>query len=203
MTGSPAPYTAHPRSRGENDGGKERVIEHHGSSPLTRGKRIVIEHSHNNHGLIPAHAGKTRCVMVGAFRSRAHPRSRGENPPNPSHAALPQGLIPAHAGKTCITSWVWLASAGSSPLTRGKQGTHTGATQPHRLIPAHAGKTLSTHTSPTRVTAHPRSRGENELIGKSYQFNQGSSPLTRGKRLRGHHQFPPSRLIPAHAGKTP
>ena len=51
-------------------------------------------------------------------------------------------------------------------------------------------------------TAHPRSRGENELSVKISQFSQGSSPLTRGKLespgLVDHDEG----LIPAHAGKT-
>ena len=51
--------------------------------------------------------------------------------------------------------------------------------------------------------AHPRSRGENELIGKSFQFIQGSSPLTRGKLSRVACGRGVDGLIPAHAGKTP
>ena len=50
--------------------------------------------------------------------------------------------------------------------------------------------------------AHPRSRGENLVLGSPLIRHWGSSPLTRGKpglvcaaaRLGG--------LIPAHAGKT-
>ena len=50
--------------------------------------------------------------------------------------------------------------------------------------------------------AHPRSRGENLAANGVEGYDQGSSPLTRGK-LGGHiNQFGPRRLIPAHAGKT-
>ena len=49
------------------------------------------------------------------------------------------------------------------------------------LIPAHAGKTRGTVFSPTGNGAHPRSRGENDLIRVAGYLSVGSSPLTRGK----------------------
>ena len=70
---------AHPRSRGENDRREERVIEDHGSSPLTRGKRTSSSPTRTHRGLIPAHAGKTRWYAPKRPPSSAHPRSRGEN----------------------------------------------------------------------------------------------------------------------------
>ena len=51
-------------------------------------------------------------------------------------------------------------------------------------------------------TAHPRSRGENRDVSRGYRCVSGSSPLTRGKRNRPGYQCCPTRLIPAHAGKT-
>ena len=131
--------------------------------------------------LIPAHAGKTWFVRIFAAIRRAHPRSRGENlivdrPANPQ--------------------------AGSSPLTRGKLPSWTRSLLTARLIPAHAGKTSMTDRSPSKHTAHPRSRGENGAWCGRRVFSMGSSPLTRGKLAppsgRGHH----GGLIPAHAGKT-
>ena len=50
--------------------------------------------------------------------------------------------------------------------------------------------------------AHPRSRGENAPIVSVLPFNQGSSPLTRGKPLSVIRTAARRRLIPAHAGKT-
>ena len=50
--------------------------------------------------------------------------------------------------------------------------------------------------------AHPRSRGENELNELIGIFDQGSSPLTRGKRERARDMAALVGLIPAHAGKT-
>ena len=72
---------AHPRSRGEN---KVRDYDGHrprGSSPLTRGKRHHVSGHPRQGGLIPAHAGKTRCLSRLTKCLRAHPRSRGENWP--------------------------------------------------------------------------------------------------------------------------
>ena len=53
-----------------------------------------------------------------------------------------------------------------------------------------------------RRAAHPRSRGENAVERGCDAFNRGSSPLTRGKRLRRACPCFFLRLIPAHAGKT-
>ena len=72
-------------------------------------------------GLIPAHAGKTPHRILATARSRAHPRSRGEN----------TDAQAARAG-----------DAGSSPLTRGKRRERVTERRRLGLIPAHAGKTL-------------------------------------------------------------
>ena len=213
---------AHPRSRGENHFSGWSSGRRRGSSPLTRGKLIPRPAALALCGLIPAHAGKTCRGRSWPRRSRAHPRSRGENfGPSPKALRLP----------------------GSSPLTRGKRGQPGRAAARRRLIPAHAGKTSAgfhrwlrwwahprsrgenwaaawvagrargssplTRGKPsarpptaTGGTAHPRSRGENAVLGMMSMHENGSSPLTRGKldnagaTLRGHG------LIPAHAGKT-
>ena len=51
--------TAHPRSRGENLMTRFKHSDRHGSSPLTRGKRIPPQGHGEAERLIPAHAGKT------------------------------------------------------------------------------------------------------------------------------------------------
>ena len=51
---------AHPRSRGENVRPAARGVAYDGSSPLTRGKPTDKVCGGVGHGLIPAHAGKTR-----------------------------------------------------------------------------------------------------------------------------------------------
>ena len=112
---------------------------------------------------------------------RAHPRSRGEN-------YLVIQDVPERRG--------------SSPLTRGKRVNALDNLGQVRLIPAHAGKTLSNLWAAARVSAHPRSRGENSARAISPGTNVGSSPLTRGKRAGTGGRGACGRLIPAHAGKT-
>ena len=172
---------AHPRSRGENHPAPSARSWCAGSSPLTRGKRSVLCPPGCEHGLIPAHAGKTVRGPPRASLSAAHPRSRGEN-----RVAGCEGA----------------AAGGSSPLTRGKlsydliDGDHT------RLIPAHAGKTLPMAACVSSRAAHPRSRGENYLWAALPAALRGSSPLTRGKPADAWGSPDRGRLIPAHAGKT-
>ena len=113
--------------------------------------------------------------------STAHPRSRGEN----LHPLTPVRL-----------------TEGSSPLTRGKRTDKSAYLNELRLIPAHAGKTNLHVTSPFLSGAHPRSRGENTLRTLRQGSGPGSSPLTRGKLAERVSLAVPTRLIPAHAGKT-
>ena len=111
---------AHPRSRGENfKHGIEAPLDL-GSSPLTRGKPSARRGSGRYRGLIPAHAGKTFLAGHRFSVTRAHPRSRGENP----HLRVGR-----------------FSGTGSSPLTRGKRTIVTVYWLVRGLIPAHAGKT--------------------------------------------------------------
>ena len=91
---------------------------------------------------------------------------------------------------------------GSSPLTRGKQSLSTWAKDIARLIPAHAGKTIALDVGKGHRQAHPRSRGENAKDVAIPALQDGSSPLTRGKRKGLSCRRDQKRLIPAHAGKT-
>ena len=131
---------AHPRSRGENRARQVAADGGHGSSPLTRGKHVIRESVNVWHGLIPAHAGKTRTAGDGGRAPGAHPRSRGEN---------------------AATARVGPLERGSSPLTRGKHREADERRDTARLIPAHAGKTPGGRRGPPGTAAHPRSRGEN------------------------------------------
>ena len=158
---------AHPRSHGENLGVFHRGRGNAGSSPLTQGKHTQVNFLHPPVGLIPAHAGKTTIPSTVTWTGRAHPRSRRENVIKAATAAK-------------IT--------GSSSLTRGKlvdEGVDNGR---DGLIPAHAGKTSPSRVTTTHTWAHPRSRGENPLMRFTDLLEQGSSPLTRGKRgeVGGH-----------------
>ena len=151
---------AHPRSRGENGEGARGNHGVAGSSPLTRGKRPHGDDLQPRRRLIPAHAGKTKALYALAISLPAHPRSRGENA---SHAARPA------------------SRRGSSPLTRGKPWEAGDPRDRGGLIPAHAGKTARGVDQGPGGPAHPRSRGENQVVHEVHPRVQGSSPLTRGK----------------------
>ena len=155
---------------------------HTGSSPLTRGKLDTTDKPINQRRLIPAHAGKTKSVIMTGIARAAHPRSRGENP---------------------TSTPLYLRLAGSSPLTRGKPLLLMMCISVFRLIPAHAGKTRSRGGTLVSSPAHPRSRGENRSYPARTTAFVGSSPLTRGKPSRAHYARDAQGLIPAHAGKTP
>ena len=154
-------HRAHPRSRGENPLHPDSQPLHAGSSPLTRGKRCRPVVKLSECGLIPAHAGKTSIMPAGMAVVRgSSPLTRGKPGARGARRAAVR-LIPAHAGKTC--SWFCPrvvsrahprsrgenrsgsqrrgASAGSSPLTRGKLEFTLAIHQCDGLIPAHAGKT--------------------------------------------------------------
>ena len=154
-------HRAHPRSRGENLLCEPAAPDEVGSSPLMRGKRLCRCGSLDEGGLIPAHAGKTARSQPPRPRSRAHPRSRGEN--------ARDLIVPPRA-------------EGSSPLTRGKHRCGPFRQPTRGLIPAHAGKTSESEKSTCPLRAHPRSRGENSDFGRCHCRGSGSSPLTRGKR---------------------
>ena len=155
--------------------------EMRGSSPLTRGKPPSRCPRRSRSRLIPAHAGKTGARRASPRRTRAHPRSRGEN---------------GYSWSTSSTS------SGSSPLTRGKLARRSSGGDSPRLIPAHAGKTQTVKTSFVEVAAHPRSRGENSCQRRNNLIFSGSSPLTRGKPRLFLQVSLGGGLIPAHAGKT-
>ena len=172
---------AHPRSRGENFVGWPALACLWGSSPLTRGKRIMGQQAARGQGLIPAHAGKTQRWFRRWRSPGAHPRSRGEN-----------GYL----------SVFRVTGLGSSPLTRGKLAQGRDRARDAGLIPAHAGKTRVWGPRRRSPLAHPRSRGENTEADEDSRALWGSSPLTRGKPLSNRCHWDGVGLIPAHAGKT-
>ena len=174
-------WRAHPRSRGENRAGLGAQGAARGSSPLTRGKQVEPRAKARDHGLIPAHAGKTYHQVRASRDGRAHPRSRGENSADPKNEAV---------------------APGSSPLTRGKRVDRVRHVLVGGLIPAHAGKTRQPARSRSSPRAHPRSRGENVQNSAIPAPSEGSSPLTRGKQPAEELDGRVWGLIPAHAGKT-
>ena len=70
---------AHPRACGENHARGTRGVRRQGSSPRVRGKPHHCRVDHQESGLIPARAGKTRSRASSWTGRRAHPRACGEN----------------------------------------------------------------------------------------------------------------------------
>ena len=112
-----------------------------GSSPLTRGKQVQPRAKPHDHGLIPAHTGKTPRSRGATARTWAHPRSRGENTLIRADDKKFEGSSPLPLGKRALDLTVEVgdglipAHAGKTP-SAGQGGAALGG-----LIPAHAGKT--------------------------------------------------------------
>ena len=155
---------AHPRACGENfkDGGS--VEPQQGSSPRMRGKLSSLLGRLLRPRLIPAHAGKTLCLMRKRRIYRAHPRACGEN----------------FTGNLTSQS-----IEGSSPRMRGKRLVPCEAGGRLGLIPAHAGKTAEKPCESTSRWAHPRACGENTPPRRRSDWRKGSSPRMRGKPRLG------------------
>ena len=111
----------HPRIRGEHFPRGEGAGVDGGSSPHTRGARLLIGLLIFSFRIIPAYAGSTgRRPAYGRWRWD-HPRIRGEHT---FAAQRPR------------------SSAGSSPHTRGAHHHHKNLPRPWRIIPAYAGSTI-------------------------------------------------------------
>ena len=129
----------HPRSRGEYYRGLGERDRPSGSSPLSRGIRVMFPSDHPDSRIIPALAGNTARLVLPRSGPPDHPRSRGEYGIN---GAVQQG------------------DSGSSPLSRGipRAGLLTSPGQ--GIIPALAGNTQALPSQRPPSWDHPRSRGE-------------------------------------------
>ena len=171
----------HPRIRGEHLYMLASASERVGSSPHTRGALVGEDRAEVVVGIIPAYAGST-----GGPRSRRrlygdHPRIRGEH---------------SVSARSCATV------LGSSPHTRGAPPSHSPPMDTGRIIPAYAGSTAPTAGIHRRNTDHPRIRGEHRGFGVEVPAAGGSSPHTRGARLKLARWHDAVWIIPAYAGST-
>ena len=113
--------------------------------------------------------------------SRDHPRIRGEH-----FSSVTKGLT----------------DAGSSPHTRGALEARHGLVLGDGIIPAYAGSTAGPRASCSTAWDHPRIRGEHSTMLNLPSPYLGSSPHTRGARVRGGRRPPRAGIIPAYAGST-
>ena len=220
--GKPASSAAHPRACGENPPGTGRPRSPVGSSPRVRGKLEALPAFPDEHGLIPARAGKTVCPFGVGVGVGAHPRACGENDGRTlTGVAVPgssprvrgklrlfeviggrRGLIPARAGKTM--SWsIMIRGSSAHPracgenLELGVEGVEVGGSSPRVR-----GKPVVTMGTSAEMTAHPRACGENVSAKQEEPGDGGSSPRVRGKLLPLPTPLACVGLIPARAGKT-
>ena len=212
----------HPRIRGEHSLAGQDEQEFGGSSPHTRGARVVLA----------------------VFRGNLvdHPRIRGEHPAGrPLHVSIAgssphtrgalvcearfvavAGIIPGYAGSTdskeCPSSMIRdhprirgehcdsapssARRAGSSPHTRGARSRRPRDAGCSRIIPAYAGSTIRAKAYDPNRRDHPRIRGEHEERGVDDQRAVGSSPHTRGAPGEGPAERDEGGIIPAYAGST-
>ena len=171
----------HPRIRGEHSTPPDGTVLDPGSSPHTRGARVTRKRADARPGIIPAYAGSTSQPASWPEPPPDHPRIRGE------HAVFVGGLS---------------VGVGSSPHTRGARGAVFGAEPVGGIIPAYAGSTATADRMSMETADHPRIRGEHFAPGTPTRPSSGSSPHTRGARLRTPPRPRPRRIIPAYAGST-
>ena len=95
------------------------------------------------------------------------------------------------------------SQTGSSPHARGLRPCPGPVREPGGIIPACAGFTWTRPPSTPSTPDHPRTRGVYLFVSKEMMASPGSSPHTRGLRLRGGWCRAAVRIIPAHAGFTP
>ena len=109
----------HPRSRGEYLRRASPAPAGRGSSPLSRGIRLLTEECSWTMRIIPALAGNTRSQDQSHGSRKDHPRSRGEY---------------------AQSSPVWPPVIGSSPLSRGIRASAGGLGATHGDHPRSRGE---------------------------------------------------------------
>ena len=136
----------------------------------------------DDHGIIPAGAGRRPLVKSSSRAARDHPRGCGEK----------------HITRT-VEGGYW----GSSPRVRGEARRAGGFGETGGIIPAGAGRRSATLCSLSGARDHPRGCGEKHGSVSSLVFAKGSSPRVRGEGVSvGGHVFKGG-IIPAGAGRSP
>ena len=149
--------------------------------PLTRGRLLAALMAREADGNTPAYAGKTLHIPLSPYRTRKHPRLRGED---------------LQANNVCVTG------QETPPLTRGRRKRLKTFKRKIGNTPAYAGKTGTTSMVKMGYRKHPRLRGEDLPDQARSRGHVETPPLTRGRLYVGAFARGVYRNTPAYAGKT-
>ena len=153
-------------------------------------------------------------------RARAHPRSRGEQHQKADVLRVCLRLIPTRVGNMTrhirirhlhevhprlrgehtVRACKSAPTKGSSSLAQGISRLLGIGLWVVRLTPARAGNMPAGVFLVLRPSAHPRSRGEHDMVFTPPKSVSGSSPLARGTFSSRRLALDEVRLIPARAG---
>ena len=196
----PGPATDHPRMRGEEDVHRPQVVAFLGSPPHARGRAPPGHPCHPGRRITPACAGKRLSPVMVSNRSSDHPRMRGEE--RHVRVGLPGHRgSPPHARGRGLLAAERAPDGGSPPHARGRARQGLEPLPGGRITPACAGKRASPRGLGSTASDHPRMRGEEVWMDRSWERLWGSPPHARGRASR---QSPPSLsrwITPACAGK--
>ena len=151
-----------------------------GSPPRMRGKGAGRRGCVPDHGITPAHAGKSASRPGRACPRWDHPRACGEK----------------IRSRSCSRKLI-----GSSPRMRGKVRKMCFAFRQQGITPAHAGKSMLMPQISRCCWDHPRACGEKYAAPFKLAVGGGSPPRMRGKVrviLADEHH---AGITTAHAGK--
>jgi len=164
-TRGPAPRRGtgpeHPRLRGENllvPGVWNRRC---GAPPPARGELWRVAGGFARWRSTPACAGRTRRSHRAVMGWPEHPRLRGENV-----------MCPPGGG----------AAGGAPPPARGEREDLAAALGRERSTPACAGRTESAPLAAAHSSEHPRLRGENQTVARTFSTRYGAPPPARGEQ---------------------
>ena len=146
-----------------------------------RGKAYKTSLQSRSLYITPAHAGKSDKPISPDPAGRDHPRACGEK-----STAAPLQVTPL----------------GSPPRMRGKATPLKSTARAKGITPAHAGKSQINSLVRGEDWDHPRACGEKLPCMRGFAWAKGSPPRMRGKVQAQQQRQPPSRITPAHAGKS-
>jgi hypothetical protein len=175
------PAQEHPRTRGEDDQLKWLTVDIEGAPPHARGGRRGPLRGLLSVRNTPAHAGRTSGRRRSASWATEHPRTRGEDPAN---------------------CWLWNPPMGTPPRMRGQLLQHFVGDLVHWSTPACAGTARPGPAPAAPGWKHPRTRGEDSVLGAQSCLSGGAPPHARGGPHRPPGPVLPARNTPARAGRA-